>query len=247
MPVAADPWWLLVAVLALGGLATFAFAVRALDLLGSFASFLLGLLVALAGGLGWMLLMVVFTGLGFVATRVGYGRKKRLRVAEDAEGERGIRNVLGNGAAAGIVVLVGLVRGVPAAAVGLAFATALAAVAADTLASELGVLSARARNILPPFGKAKVGANGGVSWAGQGAALVGAILIAAASVPLVGVPWTWAWLPAVAGFVGCQVDSVLGAMLEGEPSRPGPLGKQDVNFLASLLPALAVLALAWWL
>lgn len=242
-----DPLWLLVTVLALGGLATFAYAVRALDLLGSIASFLLGLAVALLGGIGWMLLMVLFTGLGFVATRIGYRRKKAQRVAEEAGGERGIRNVLGNGAAAGLVALAELIPAVPPLAVRLAFATALAAVAADTLASELGVLAARARNVLPPFAPVKVGANGGVSFPGQAAALLGSAMIAAAAVPLVGIPSKWAWVPAVAGFLGCQVDSVLGALLEGEASRPGPLGKQDVNFLASALPAVAVLVASLWI
>lgn len=245
--LAGDPWWLLVTLLALAGLAIFAYAVRALDLWGSVASFLLGLLVALVGGLGWMLLMVVFTGLGFVATRVGYGTKKSRRVAEDAEGERGVRNVLGNGAAAGLAVLVVLAEPfIPHLAVQLAFTTALAAVAADTLASELGVLASRARLILPPFPLVRVGDNGGVSWPGQGAAALGAAIIAGAAIPLVGLPLRWAWVPAVAGFIGSQVDSALGARFEREPSRPGPLGKQDVNFLASAIPALAVLLLFAW-
>lgn len=242
-----DPLWVLVAVLALAGLAIFAYAIRALDLWGSVGSFLLGLLVALVGGIPWMLLMVAFTGLGFVATRIGYARKASARVAEKAEGERGIRNVAGNGAAACLVVLATYVPAIPDLAVQLAFASALAAVAADTLASEIGVLASHARWVLPPFGKVAVGANGGVSLLGQAAALLGAGLIAAAAVPLVGLPWGWAWVPVLAGFLGCQVDSVLGATLEGEPSRPGPLGKQEVNFLASLVPAVAVLgAFTFW-
>lgn len=243
----ADPWWLLVTLLALAGLAVFAYAVRALDAKGSIASFLLGLLVALLGGLGWMLLMVVFTGLGFVATRVGYRTKLQRRVAEDAQGERGIRNVLGNGAAAGLAVLAILAEPlIPHLAVQLAFTTALAAVAADTLASELGVLAARARSILPPFAHVRVGDNGGVSLLGQAAAALGSCLISAAAVPLVGLPWTWAWVPAIAGFIGSQVDSILGALFEGEASRPGPLSKQDVNFLAGALPALVVLVTFAW-
>jgi uncharacterized protein (TIGR00297 family) len=239
--VPAEPWWLLVTILALGGLATFAYAVRALDLWGSIASFLLGLVVAVVGDIRWMLLMVLFTGLGFAATRIGYASKAKRRVAEEAEGERGVRNVLGNGAAAGLMALAALAEPhLTHLAVQLAFTTALAAVAADTLAP-------RARSVLPPFPAVRVGDNGGVSWAGQAAAVLGACLIAAASVVLVGVPMAWAWVPALAGFLGCQVDSLLGATLEGERSRPGPLGKQDVNFLASLLPSLAVLlAFAWW-
>jgi uncharacterized protein (TIGR00297 family) len=238
-------WWLVVALLALAGLALFAYSIRALDAWGSAASFLLGLVVALLGDLRWMLLMVAFTGLGFVATRIGYDRKAKLKVAEKAEGERGYRNVLGNGAAAGLVVLAGLLPGIPREATAVAFAAALAAVAADTLASELGVLAGRARSILPPFRGVRVGANGGWSWAGQAAALGGAALIALASVPLADVPWSLAWIPLAAGFVGCQLDSLLGATVEATPRRRG-LGKQAVNFLSSAAPAALVMALLAW-
>ncbi len=236
-----DPAWLPVTVLALAGLSVLAYAIRALDLLGAAASFFLGLLIALLGGLSWIALMVLFTGLSVVATRVGRAAKERQGVAEAAGGERGVRNVMGNGAAAGIVVLATQVPGVPPVAVAAAYAAAVAAVAADTMASEIGVLAGRARSILPPFAAVRVGSDGGVSLLGQAAALVGAAAVAAAAIPAVGLPARLVWVPLVAGFLGCQVDSLLGATLEGDVARGRPLGKQDVNFLASLLPAVAVL------
>lgn len=236
-----DAAWFPVIVLALAGLSTLAYGIRALDLLGAAASFFLGLLIALLGGLTWIALMVLFTALSVVATRVGYGEKRARRVAEAAGGERGVRNVMGNGAAAGIVVLATQVPGIPPVAVAAAYATAVAAVAADTLASELGVLAGRARSILPPFGPVAVGSDGGISLLGQLAALFGAGAIALLAVPAVGLPMRLAWVPFIAGFLGCQLDSVLGATLEGDARQGRPLGKQDVNFLASLLPAVAVL------
>ncbi|HUR64291.1 MAG TPA: DUF92 domain-containing protein [Candidatus Thermoplasmatota archaeon] len=234
------PLWLLVAFLALLGLAMLGYAVGALDLLGSVASFFLGLLIALLGGLDWLFLMVAFTGLGVAATRLGYGKKKERRLAEGEAGERGVANVMGNGAAAGLAVLANQVPQVPHLAVQLAFATAIAAVTADTLASEVGSLANRVRSILPPFRPIPVGSNGGVSLAGHLSALAGAATIAALSIPLVGVPWRWAWVPLVGGFLGCQLDSVLGATLERDAGRSGPLTKQDVNFLASAIPAVLI-------
>ncbi|HLF16152.1 MAG TPA: hypothetical protein VI796_01820, partial [Candidatus Thermoplasmatota archaeon] len=65
-----EPLWLAVTLLALAGLSLFAYTVRALDAVGAAASFLLGLLVALLGGLGWLMLMVLFTALGVAATRL---------------------------------------------------------------------------------------------------------------------------------------------------------------------------------
>ncbi|MEA3189635.1 MAG: hypothetical protein QOD77_217 [Thermoplasmata archaeon] len=233
--------WLLVTVLALAGLSLLAFALGVLDLLGSVASFLLGLLIALLGDLSWLALMVLFTGLGFAATRLGYGRKKALGLAEGDRGERGVGNVMGNGAAAGLAVLAIQLPGIGPDAVRLAYAVAVAAVTADTLASEIGALSARARIVLPPFAAVPRGTNGAVSWAGQGAALAGAAAIAAAAVAFVGLPMAWAGFVVAGGFLGCQLDSLLGATLE---SPRGRLTKQDVNFLASAVPAAVALAVA---
>lgn len=239
--MAVAPLWLLVTLLALLGLAMLAYAMGALDLLGSVASFFLGLLIALLGGLDWLLLMVAFTGLGVAATRLGYAAKQARRVAEGDGGQRGVPNVMGNGAAAGLAVLASQIPLVPHLAVQLAYATAVAAAAADTLASEVGGLASRVRSVLPPFRALPAGSNGGVSLPGHASALVGAAAIAALSIPFVGIPWEWAWVPLVGGFLGCQLDSVLGATLERDAGKAGPLTKQDVNFLAGAVPAFLIL------
>lgn len=234
--------WLVVIVLGLTGLSVFAYALRALDLLGAVASFFLGLEVALLGDVRWLAVMTCFPVLGVLATRIGYRRKHDQRLAEAAGGgERGVGNVLGNGLAPAIAALGLLLEEfIPVEATAVAFATALAAVTADTLASELGVLARHARAVLPPFGRMPVGSNGAVSLPGQLAAAVGATVIAAVAVWLLPIPTAWAWIPAVGGFLGCQLDSVLGETLERDGTRPGPLSKQDVNFLASAVPALVV-------
>jgi uncharacterized protein (TIGR00297 family) len=238
-----DGPWLLVAVLALAGLSILAYALRALDMLGAVASFFLGFEIVLLGGLRWLALMTFFPVLGVLATRLGQRTKELRRVAEASGGERGVANVLGNGLAAGLAALALLLEpAVPKMAATLAFATALAAATADTLASELGVLAKRARSMWPPFAAAPVGSNGAVSWRGQTAAVLGSSILAMGSVYLLSVPWSLAWVPALAGFAGCQLDSLLGATLERDATRQGPLSKQDVNFLAAAVPAGIVLA-----
>lgn len=235
-----DVLWSVVLLLALAGLSLLAYALRILDGPGAGASFVLGLVVVFSGGLGWLVLMAAFTGLGFVATRLGDRHKQRRGLAEPREGERSVWNVVGNGAAPGLAAL--SVTFMEPLAAQLAFTAAVAAAAADTLASEVGGLSMRARLSVPPFDRRPAGENGAVSWLGQAAALLGAAFIAAAGALLLGFPPAWAWLPTVAGFLGSQIDSVLGATLERDYMRPErPLGKQDVNFIAAFVPALAVL------
>ncbi len=233
-------WWVLVTLLVLTGLALLAWSVRALDAAGAIAAFLLGLWVALGAGISWLILMTLFTVLGVIATAAGRKRKKAEGLEDEVDGERSWNNVLANGAAAALAVLAWLVLPDKQAAA-LAFATAIAAVTADTMASEVGCLAKRCRRIIPPFPFQQPGTNGAVSMRGQAAAALGASIIAAASIWLLGVPVALAWVPALAGFAGCQIDSVLGATLEKDASRDRPLSKQDVNFLASAVPAVLVL------
>ncbi len=214
-------------------------SVRALDAAGAIAAFAMGLIVALVGGLGWLGLMVVFTAIGVAATRAGKRVKQARQTAEARDGERGIRNVVANGAAAMLAAIA--VTMVDPLAAKVAFATAIAAVMADTLASEIGGMAGRARRILPPFEAGIPGQNGCVSWTGQVAAAMGAMVIATAAIWLIELPAGLAWIPAVAGFAGCQLDSLLGATLEKDELHDRPLSKEDVNFLASAVPALIVL------
>ncbi len=236
--------WTVAIIVGLTGLALLAYSVGALDRKGALISFVMGIIVALSAGVTWLVLMVCFTVVGVLATRFGYARKQANSVAEKHGGERRAGNVLANGAAATLAAVTVQFDVVPPEASALAFATAVAAVTADTLASEVGGLQTRARRILPPFGLAEPGENGAVSWLGQSAAAAGALLIGALAVPLLGLAWPLMWIPALWGFLGCQLDSILGATLEGDHRRSGPLGKGDVNFLASAVPALIVLVIA---
>lgn len=239
MPV--DTWWLVVIVLALLGLSLMAWSLEALDVPGAVLAFVMGLVVAVVGGIPWLVLMTLFTIVGVLATAAGRARKREAGLVED-EGERSWPNVLANGSAATIAVLALLVFD-PVVAV-LAFTTAVAAATADTLASEVGCLSPRARCVVPPFAPMQPGRNGAVSLLGQAAAAAGALAIAAAAVPLIDLPVRLMWVPAVAGWLGCQMDSVLGATLERDAERDGPLSKQHVNFIASAVPAAVVLVVA---
>lgn len=246
--------WVQTAVLALAltGSSLLAYALRILDAQGALASFILGAVILFGGGLSWFLLMVAFTGLAFIATRFGRRRKQRFGTAEGRGGLRGAPNVLANGAAPAIAAIAALAitraEGAPLGPDGAAWAyvTAVAAITADTLASEVGGLSPHTRLILPPFKDSDPGVNGAVSWLGQAAALLGPAAIAALAIPLLDLSWTFIWIPILGGFVASQLDSLLGATMEHDPINPErPLSKGDVNFIASFLPMLAVLGGFW--
>jgi uncharacterized protein (TIGR00297 family) len=138
---------------------------------------------------------------------------------------------------------------------GVIFLSALSVAGADTLASEIGVLSRKAY-LITTFKRVSPGTDGGISALGQlcavGAAFYTAVVgyfvlsyLARAYGLEPSMPEAASYLviPAVIGFVGCQIDSVIGATLE----RKGLVSKRGTNLIATSLGAILSIALlaAW--
>ena len=215
-----------------------------LDLSGLLAAMGVGLTVSLLGHWTWLVILVVFLFVGSMATKWRFEEKRALSIQESNEGARGWRNVMANGAAASLVAVL--------AWFGegdwyfLAVACSVSVALSDTLASEIGSLDPRTRSIItleavPP------GTNGGMSPTGTAAALLGALLIATVAVllaPVYGEPMSVASIfvvVTIVGWLGCQVDSILGELLENK----GYIGKHAVNFLATLSGAAMAVVVAF--
>ena len=237
--------------LALSGLA---YSRNVLTWDGAVAAFVVGLLIGVFGDVTWLLLLLLFLLSSFAATRYRFALKEAMGVQEGARGERHASNVLGNGLAAAAISVLGF-EGfgpvIPKEVSGLLFVSALAVAGADTLASEIGVLS-RKVYLITNGARVRPGTDGGVSLLGQGAATAAALYTALFSF-LVLVPFAdWAgfavsfptdprflFIPAIVGFLGCQIDSVLGATLE----RRRWLDKKTNNLVSTSLGAAIALAL----
>ena len=225
---------------------------RMLDASGLIAAMVVGLVVSLMGHWTWLAIMVVFLVLGSIATRWKFEEKRALSIHESNEGVRGWKNVLANGAAPSIVAILSWLGDGDWYFLGMACCASVAL--SDTLASEIGSLDPRTRSIInleavPP------GTNGGMSPTGTFAALSGSLIIA--TVTAIMIPYSHDGfhhdatlladsrglafvLITIVGWIGCQVDSVLGALLENK----GYIGKHSVNFLATLSGAMMAF-MAW--
>ena len=201
---------------------------------GTWAAAILGLGVAIAGHWTWLVILLGFLTAGFAATRWRYDDKRAKGLHEGDEGERDWTNVVANG-------------GVPLIVAALAiysedwetllpvFTAAVAVAASDTFASEFGCLDERVY-MITTMKKCEPGINGGFSPTGQLAALGGALLIALIGTALgflVGAealnkPLEFILSITIIGFIGCQIDSLFGALLENR----GYIGKGMVNTLA---------------
>src|SRR5256884_3021727 len=147
-----------------GALSALAYRRDVLTWDGSLAAFVVGMVIGVFGDVTWLFLLLFFLLSSFLATRYRFALKEALGVQEGVRGERKSTNVLANGFAPMAVAAISLTMpaGFPKILSGIIFLSALAVAGADTLASEIGVLSRRTVLItngqpVPP------GTDGGVS------------------------------------------------------------------------------------
>jgi len=221
--------WEYVVLLVIIGLITY--AKKALDLLGSIFMIIMGVIIIFAAGVNWLFLIFLFLILGVGFTRYKNDYKKEIGVYE---GTRTLKNVVSNGIVAFVMAAFGNYAG---------FIGSIATATADTMASEVGVVTTP--RLITNFKKVPPGTDGGISVVGTIAGILGAGLIGLAAYMLGVYPDLAKTLTIalVAGSVGCFVDSILGAMLEIK----GYLNNEHVNLLATLTGALLGNVMVWML
>ena len=208
---------------------------RVLDSSGVAAAVFVGLTVGVLGHWIWLLILLSFLASSHLATKWKFEEKKARNMSESDDGHRSWMNVIANG-------------GIPTLIATLAFITenwelgiwvfgaAVAVATSDTFASEFGCLDDNVR-MITNFKKCEAGINGGFSRTGQIAALLGAAIMSVLTLIAwfatnestsmdLGIQNSIAVL--IIGFLGCQIDSLLGALFENR----GLLTKGGVNALA---------------
>ncbi|MBL8056893.1 MAG: DUF92 domain-containing protein [Anaerolineales bacterium] len=212
--------------LALAGLIAFlAYRRGSLSRSGALGAVLIGTLVFGLGGLPYGVLLVAFFVSSSALSHYKEARKAALAEKFSKGHQRDLAQTLANGGAGALCALA-LAFG-PAPWAGLAFAAAMAAVNADTWATELGVLSGGRPRLITTFQTVEAGTSGGVSGAGTLAALAGAGLIGLLAGLFNALGWgaqnDWGaalspfWLVIIvtaAGLFGSLFDSWLGATVQ---------------------------------
>jgi Raf kinase inhibitor-like YbhB/YbcL family protein/uncharacterized protein (TIGR00297 family) len=197
-----------------------AWRARSLTPRGAAAALALGTVVFGLGGLAWAVLLLGFFISSSALSRAFRRRKASLDEKFSKGSQRDAGQVLANGGVAGLFAFMHLIfplSNLPF----LAFAATLAAVNADTWATELGVLSRRPPRLISTGKIVERGASGGVSPAGLLAALGGAgligVLAAFLSPAASGSPGGFFIIMGgvtLAGLAGSLIDSLLGATVQ---------------------------------
>jgi uncharacterized protein (TIGR00297 family) len=190
-----------------------AYRAHSLNKSGAFAATLVGTIIFGFGGLQWAILLLLFFITSSGLSRAFKKRKQGLNEKFSKGHERDAGQVFGNGGLATLFVLVHALY--PESMIGwVGFAASLAAVNADTWATELGVLNPTPPLMITDLRKhVEKGTSGGVSLSGTLASLLGAAVIA---LPAAWFAKDWslfAWI-SLAGLVGSLFDSFLGATIQ---------------------------------
>ena len=210
-----------------------AYWAKAADISAVISETIVGFLVIIFAGLSWFLLLLIFYLMGGGFTRYGYAKKEKLGIAQSHGGARGYKNVFSNS-------LVPLAMAVCYGIYGndlfvYAFIGSVATANGDTLASEIGETSSSKPRMITTLKETEPGVDGGVTLLGEGASLLGALIIgilAAISgmTGLLGIV-----IGTAAGFLGTNFDSLLGATLQSR----GTLSNNGVNLAATAFGAIA--------
>jgi uncharacterized protein (TIGR00297 family) len=190
-----------------------AYRVQSLNKSGAFVAVLMGTIIFGFGGWQWAVLLLAFFITSSGLSRAFKKRKQVLNEKFSKGSERDAGQVLGNGGVATAFVLIHALY--PESNIGwVGFAASLAAVNADTWATELGVLNPTPPRMITDLRKrVEKGTSGGISLFGTFASLLGSALIATI-VALITDHWSLFPLITLAGLAASLFDSFLGATVQ---------------------------------
>ncbi len=204
-------------LLLITGLGALGVKVRAIDFGGFISGIIIGFLILIGGGWSWLAVILVFFVLSTQFTRYKYAHKRTIGFAQEKGGARGWPNTVANGAVASLAAVAELFYS--GSLFASAFLGAVAEATADTLSTEVGLLSrTQPRLITKPRRRVSAGTSGAVSPLGEVVAIGSCVLIGAASslLGILKIPVEKTIIIALTGgLVGTTTDSLLGSTVQG--------------------------------
>jgi uncharacterized protein (TIGR00297 family) len=192
-----------------------AILVKALDSRGFLASVAVGYSILVGGGPSWFVIVAVFFTLGVGFTWYEYSFKKTIGGAQEKGGARSWPNILANGGIASILAVQEFFMG--GSVLAALFLGSISTAAADTVATELGLLNTSwPRLITSPRKVVSPGTSGGVTSLGFVGASLASLVIGVMALLLRILPGGFLVMVVclVGGVSGAAMDSVLGSVVQ---------------------------------
>ncbi len=248
---------LLIGIAVVAGFGFVSIKLHVVDFSGFLAGLVVGLAVWIFGNWAWFLIILVFFVVSAAFTKFKYERKRKLGAAQEKGGARAWTNVIANG---GLAAFLAVMEGVCLFFIPIGrfdiflagFIGAVATAAADTLATEVGLLNPHPPRLITNLSKKVVpGTSGGVSPLGELAILMGGLITGGVAFlmqnfNLLGIglfPWLDIFnfglptgvkliiIAVGAGFIGSTTDSVIGATVQALYKCPvcGKITEHDIH------------------
>lgn len=206
------------------------FKARIADISAMLSATLLGVVIIISSNIKWFFILLAFFLLGSLFTRYKYDFKFAQGTAEGKGGARGYKNVFSNSLAALILAVAYGIFPSHGQILMAGYLGSVATACGDTLASEIGETNKSEPRMITTFKKAKPGTDGAVSGLGEVAAFFGALVIALLAYVFIRIDLSFAFIVVVGGFLGTNIDSLLGATLQ----QRGYLTNNGVNLFATI-------------
>ena len=211
---------------------------KILNFSGVLSGIIIGLGILLILPVVWFIPFMALFFIGGLTAKYKYPEKEIMGVAEQKEG-RSVKNVLANCGVAFLCVVLYAVHPNPVFLAG--YLCAIATATSDTSAVEIGQLSSKKPILITTLKPVKTGTDGAISLLGESAALIVAMFVSA--IPMIfGIEngFDYFIIGTVAGFLGCHVDSIIGATLQ----LKGIVDNHGTNLIATLSGA--VIGMVLW-
>ncbi|MHA1270666.1 MAG: DUF92 domain-containing protein [Candidatus Helarchaeota archaeon] len=219
---------IIIGIITVVGFGVFSYYTEVVDRSGLIAGLFIGLTVWIFGSWSWFIIILVFHLFAAAMTKFKYKKKEKSGLAQEKGGARGWPNVLANGLTASIFALLYgiffLIENINYDLFLFGFIGAVAAMTADTVATEIGLLSKNDPRLIINFKKVIPGTSGGVTILGEIAALIGSALIGLVAwilaefgiiSNLLNIKFIIFLCAITGGMFGCLIDSIIGATIQG--------------------------------
>lgn len=213
-------------------IALFGLESKSLTFKGALSAVLLSYIILLRQNMHWFAILFSFYIIGTFVTRL---RKEEKRKHSLIQKTRGPWNVVGN---AGMAMLMALLGGLPGL---IGFVGAISTATADTISSEVGVLSKSPPRLVTNLKKVPAGTNGAITILGTFSGALGTFAIGTVALLEAGV--TIIPVAVISGVIGCFADSYIGIILENR----GVIGNSTTNFLATATGATSSILIYFYL